>query len=139
MYVPPIMSVRKQREDFDVAVRAVLARRGGGIALHEGHALTDADNCGDALNVALFQGAAWGIPMIYAFQEPVRLWRPFLTQANVVIVTYLGQAHLDLLARELSAPELAEPRPADFSFIVWERVPGGMPRLIRCPPLALAA
>lgn len=145
MWWPPIADVRKQREDFDVAVGRVLElRRAGGashgIAVHEGHALVDPGNCGPALNVALLQGPAMHIPMVYCFQEPVRIWVPFLTAASIVIVTYIEHDQMVYLSRRLSAPELAErPRPLDFSFLVVRRADPsrGIPlTVVECPPLA---
>jgi hypothetical protein len=147
MWWPPIADVRKQRADFDVAVGRVLAvRRAGGascgIVVHEGHALVDPGNCGPALNVALLQGPAMQIPMVYCFQEAVRIWVPFLTAASIVIVTFLEHDQLVYLSRRLSAPELLasrDGRPPDFSFVVLRRADpsrGIRQSIVECPPLA---
>ena len=139
MYYPPMVDLRRQRADFDVAVQKVIERRGGGIVIHEGHALVDEDNCPPALDVALWQGPGMEIPMVYCFQEPVRIWRPFFSQANVVIVTAFSlRDHWRILARELGAPALGEPHAPDFSFTVWRRADprlGIAESLAHFPPL----
>lgn len=145
MWWPPIMSVKKQREDFDVAVRRVieLRRAGGpshGIVFHEGHALVDPANCGDALNTVLLQGPAMEIPMVSVFQETVRIWVPFITSASIVIVTALENDQLVYLARRLNSPELVDAvhKRAGYSFVVWSRADPsrGMPQsIVECAPL----
>ena len=128
------------REEFDKPVERVLAMRGHAIVIHEGVDLGgEGHDPEPALATAIYQGAGVGIPMLYAFQDPIALWRKWFTQASIVVVFYLqSDDHRALLARHLSDPRLRTPVPFDRSFLVWRRgSPPEPPSLVHQPPLVL--
>lgn len=125
---------KRARQDFDLAVRRVLQLRGHAIVIHEGHDLGDEDDAEPALSQAVYQGPGMGIPMLYAFQDPVGIWRKFFTQASIVIVFFLqSDLHRSILARELGHEGFRRRVPFDHSFLVWRR--DDPLRLVHSPPL----
>ncbi len=131
-------SIRDIKRDFDAPVGRVLELRGHAIVVHEGFDLGSNDDGPPEENLAraVYQGAGMGIPMIYAFQDPIGLWRKWFTQASIVVVFYLqSDDHRALLARHLGPARLREPVPFDHSFLVWRR--DDPDRVLHLPPLVL--
>lgn len=134
-YTPALAGGRDVAREFDIPARRVLAMRGHAVVIHEGHDLSrGAEQIEPALGSLVYQGAGLEIPMLYAFQNPVRIWRKFFTSASIVIVFFLlSQAHRDMLAYELAVDGLREAVPRDYSFLVWRR--DDPERIYRLPPL----
>lgn len=136
MYHPPVLEKRKAVDDFDVAVRRVIALRGHAVVIHELKTLCDTKLIGGALDQCLYQGPAMGIPMMYCTQEPVRIHTSFFSQANTVIVFYLSRPHREYLASQMGVDALREPIPLDHSYAVWTRA--RPEELVRRPAIKLA-